>query len=481
MILRRLKSLLRPTVWVTAERGFAEVFSLALFAVQARILGPTAFGLIAAVMVFISFWDAVPANAVADALVAVRRIDGRHFSTAATTMMAISLVFGAVVFGCAGLMADLFHDADLAGVMRAMAALPLLQALSIVPMATTMRANRFQATTLRTIVSLIAGGVVGLALALAGAGAWALVTQALVQRLIAAIVMWSAIRAPFRIAFSIPHFRELAGFAVPVLLSSLMNWGAGQLPRLFLGIYLGSLELGLFATASRFNATVKQIAMGPKAYVARIDLRRYATDPPALSQAVRRVFLQMSLIGFPMCFGGAAIVPSLFHAWLDARWYSAILPSQILLLACVPFVTLYGATAVLYALNLQRAEAGVATVLNLGIVAAMVIGVQFGLVATSIALALAPLLLTPLPILIMHRKGHLAVGDILLPQAPPLLASAVMGGAVMLLRMQLLRYQSDVTALPVLIAAGAVLYSLLIVALMPRQAMQIARQSFGFS
>ena len=75
MISRIIRDLLRPTVWVTAERVFTEVFSLTLFAVQARLLGPTAFGLIAAVMVFISFWDAVPMNAVLEALVSVRRIE----------------------------------------------------------------------------------------------------------------------------------------------------------------------------------------------------------------------------------------------------------------------------------------------------------------------------------------------------------------------------------------------------------------------
>ena len=106
MIARRFRALLRPTVWVTAERVFTEVFSLALFAVQARLLGPEAFGLVAAVMVFINFWDAVPMNVVLEALVSVRKIDDRHLATGSTAMILVSLIFGVAIFGCAGPMAD---------------------------------------------------------------------------------------------------------------------------------------------------------------------------------------------------------------------------------------------------------------------------------------------------------------------------------------------------------------------------------------
>src|SRR5579871_2182856 len=410
-----IRSLLRPTVWVTAERVFTEVFSLALFAVQARLLGPEAFGLIAAVMVFIVFWDAVPMNVVLEALVSVRQIDDRHLATGSTATILVSLIFSIAIFACAGPMAHLFGDDELRSVMQVMAVLPLLQALLIVPLAVTRRDLRFEATTLRTILSLVAGGLVGLVLALAGQGVWALVWQALVQRLVAIIVLWSVVRMPLRPSLSARHGHDLASFVAPILWSSVMNWGAGQLPRLFLGIYLGPTDLGLFTTAGRFNAIVKQVAMLPKAFVARVDLRRFTTDSAAMARESRRVFRQIGLLSFPVCFGGAAVMPTLFHAWLDPRWYDAILPSQIMLLGCVPYVTFFGTSAVLYALNHQGLEARVSTTLSIVIVAGMAAGMLNGLAATATAVALAPLLLLPLPILAVHRTGYLAARDIVLP------------------------------------------------------------------
>jgi O-antigen/teichoic acid export membrane protein len=476
MMLHALKGLMRPTVWVTAEVIFSEAFSLALFAVQARLLGPTVFGLVAVVMVLVSFWDAVLHMAVIEALVSVRRIEDRHYATAAAGMVLVGLIFAAVVFACAKPVAALFRNEELASVMRAMAVLPVFAAFSVVPLAAARREIRFQTTTIRTIISLIAGGVVGLVLALMGEGVWALVWQALVQRLVAVIFIWSAVRPSFHLAISLRHACDLVTFARPLLISGIMSWGSGQLPRLFLGVYLGPTELGLFTTAGRFNAMVKQIALTPKAFVARVDLIRFVNDRTAFAKAARRMFLQIALFGFPICFGGAAIVPTLFHVWLDSRWYEAILPTQIMLLACLPYVTFYGSTAVFYSLNLQSSEAVVSTVLSLSIMAGMAVSVRFGLVATTIAVAVIPLALMPIPILAIRGKGHLAVGDILLPQTLPLIAAAVMGGAVTLARLCIAPFLPEAAALPLLIAGGAVLYPILIIALMPRPMMEFLRR-----
>ena len=79
-MLPKLLSRVRPTMWVTAERAFAELFFLLLFAIQAPILGPSAFGLVTAVMVFVAFWEGVPGHAITEALLSIRQIEERHFT-----------------------------------------------------------------------------------------------------------------------------------------------------------------------------------------------------------------------------------------------------------------------------------------------------------------------------------------------------------------------------------------------------------------
>ena len=130
----------------------------------------------------------------------------------------------------------------------------------------------FRSLTIRTVVSQSAGAVAGLALALAGAGVWALVSQALVQRGLAVIILWAAVPLTIDRRLSWKHLRELSTFALPNLVSRCMSWGSGQLPRLILGVYLGPTRLGLFTLATRLHDVVTQVAIMPKAQVARVDL-----------------------------------------------------------------------------------------------------------------------------------------------------------------------------------------------------------------
>jgi O-antigen/teichoic acid export membrane protein len=475
-ILPKLLSRVRPTMWVTAERAFAELFFLLLFAIQAPILGPSAFGLVTAVMVFVAFWEGVPGHAITEALLSIRQIEERHFTTVTTTAVVLCLLFGAAIFGFAEPLARAFGTAELASIMRVMAILPLIHAFSIAPLAAAQREMRFQSTTLRTIASLTAGGVTGLVLALMGAGVWALVWQAIVQRIVAVVVLWLAVPIPLGFAVSSRHFREVASFALPVMLSRVMGWASGQLPRLILGLYLGTADLGLFSLASRLNAIVNGVAIGPKATVARVDLRRFANAPAPLANAVRGMFLHLSVLGYPACIGGAAIAPTLFHAWLDSRWYGAIVPSQLMLLSCAPYVTFYGSTALLYALNLMNVEAGLTTALSLGGVLAIVIGAPFGLVAASAGIAAFAAAVVPLPLLVIHRRCGLGMRDILLPQVPAFIASCGMGIAVSVLRLRLEAANIPYAlALCLELAAGAASFGGLLLLLMPAPADRLRR------
>jgi O-antigen/teichoic acid export membrane protein len=459
---------LPPTLWVTAEIVFAQLFNLIIFSIQAPILGPYTFGLITLIMVFVGFWEAVPGSATTDALISIREIDPLHFDTVTTTSLLICLAVGGVVFGAAKPLATALGHAELAPLMRAMSALPIIQAFSVAPLAAARREMRFQSTAVRTIVSLLAGGSVGLALTFAGAGAWALVCQALVYRAVAAIVLWLAVPISLRFAISRRHLREVARFALPVMVARAMNWGSGQCPRLLLGLYLGPTELGLFGLGARLIDIVCQVAITPKALVARVDLRRFAADPEALGKAVRRVFQHISFLSFPLCVGGAAVMPTLFRAWLDPRWHGAVVSSQLMLLAGVPYVTFYVASAALLAVNRPNSEARISAAQGVGIVIAVSAFGRFGLVAAAAAIAAILVATVPLAIVVMRRQCSLSLRDILAPQAGALVAALSMGAAVWLLRMPFEAALGSVAALFVLIATGAGLYAILLALMMPR-------------
>ncbi len=418
-------------------------------------------------MVFIGFCEYVPGEAAAESLISIREIDEEHFHTMTAVNVALSLLIGVCVFVGASRIAGWFGDPELTRILRWMSILPAISAFAAAPTAATKRNMLFQPLALRSIGSLILGGIVGLVLTLTGAGVWALVWQAIVTRLVASMLLWYSVPLKFGMGFSRRHFHDLLQFAVPTIVSRLLNWGSQQIPRLVLGLYWGPTELGLFSLAARLGDILMEVAVVPRYAVARVELRRYALDREGLDAALRRILTLLTVFCFPLCVGGAAIVPTLFHVWLDPRWTGAVVPAQCMLLTCAALVTQYLAGATLLAMNFQRTEAVVSIAQTLTTVIVVVACAPFGLVAASIGIALRPVVLLPLLFGLLKRKCAIPARSVFRPQRPALVASLTMGACVWLLRLALVPVVSDAVALPILILAGAGVYVAMIAFMMP--------------
>ena len=458
---------LSPTSWLTAKTVFSQIFALLLFAIQAPLLGPRAFGLISIVMVFVGFCEYVLGEAAADALISVRDIDHRHFATMTTVNVVVSLLVGAAVLVGAPQIARWFSDPEIVPILHWMALLPAISAFAAAPTAATKRDMQFQPLALRSIGSLFVGGAVGLVLTLTGAGAWALVWQAIVTRLVSSLLLWYAVPLKFELGFSRAHLLDLLRFAAPTMLSKFLTWSCNQIPRVMLGLYWGSTDLGLFSLAARLGDLLMEVAVVPRYAVARVALRRFVADREGLEAELRRILTMLTVFCFPICIGGAAVMPTLFHVWLDPRWEGAIVPAQFMLLTCVPLVTQYISGAALLAMNYQKAEAGVSVAQTVTTVAAVAVCAPFGLLAAALGIALRPLVLLPLSLRLMATRCGIPGSAVLQPQWPALAASLTMGVTVWGLRLALAPLVRDMVALPLLVFAGAATYVLMVRFTMP--------------
>ena len=452
---------------------------MVVFAIQAPILGPRAFGLVSIVLVFVGFCESVLGNAAADTLISIRKIERLHFDTMNTLSIAISLACGAAAFLSANLVARWFGDPELASLLRWMSLLPVISALAAAPTAAAKREMQFRPIALRTMVSSLIGGVVGITMALTGFGVWALVWQALVTRVVASVVLWMAVPLRLRLGFSRGACAELLPFAAPILLSRTLSWGTAQFPRLIFGLYWGPTELGIFGLAARLCDILLELTLVPRYAVTRVELRRFADDRPGLLAAFAKVLTSVSVVAFALAVGGAATAPVLFHAWLNARWYPGILPASLMMLMCIPSVTHYCGGAVLLAMNKQGSEALSSAIQSIATVVAVMVFAPMGMVPATAAYAARPVLLLPVPALLLRYKCDVPARLLFSAQAPALLAAAIMGIGITALRIMLEPHLRAVILLPLLVAAGALLYAGAIRLLLPEIARDYAAR-LGF-
>ncbi len=466
----KLSSKFSSTFWVTTQTTFTQLFGLALFAIQAPVLGPRAFGLISIVMVFTGFCETVLTEASMDALISLPVIEELHFATMTTVTLAAAAAIAVVIFALAAPIAHLFADAELTAVFRSMAVLPIIAAFAAAPGAATKRALEFRPLAVRSIAGVAAGGSVGLVLTLMGFGVWALVWQAIVQRLASVVILWWAVPLRLHLAVSSRHLNDLKAFIGPLMLSRTMKWASGQIPRFLLGLYLGASELGLFSLASRLNDILIQVTVISKYAVMRLEFRLFLANPGGLGASLQNSLRQMSIMYFPLFVGAAAVMPALFRVWLDPRWFGGIVPAQLMLLMGVPSVTLFAIGALLMALNHQKTEALLAIVDTVATVVLVLLAAPFGLLVATAAFASRPFAVLPLNLRFASTQCGLGARLILMPQIPALAAASSMGALVWLVGRFLQPSISAVGVLATQIAVGVMSYTLLCCLLLPAAA-----------
>jgi O-antigen/teichoic acid export membrane protein len=175
----------------------------------------------------------------------------------------------------------------------------------------------------------------------------------------------------------------------------------------------------------------------------------------------------MSAFAFPFCAIGAALLPTLVHAWLNPKWFDAILPGRALLLAAAAWVSFYGAGALFLGLNRQRSEALVNVLQNISIVIVAIAAGPFGLTVAALALAVRPLLLIGPVALMVRRTCQVRARVFLGSQALPLTASLVAGAIVWVLQERTEVLLGSPLALVALGAAGFAVYGILLASIAP--------------
>jgi teichuronic acid exporter len=426
-------------------------------------------------MVFIGFCEQVLEIASIDGLISVKNLDERHYATMNAVNIALSGSIAALIVLLAGRIAVTFREPELELVLRVMAVLPLLSLLGAAPNAACRRALQFEPLVKRVFVSTAVSGAVGLVLTFMHFGVWALVWQALVQRLMNVVIVWKLVNLRFRIGFSLPHYREMQRYAAPMLLTQSMTWLGEQAPRYILGFFLGATELGLFSLAGRLCDIVLQLTLSPRYSVARVEMREFIDRQAGIEVAMRRVLTQMSALAFPACIVGVVLMPLLFSTWLNARWADGVIPAQLMILGLLPYVTHYSLSAALLGTNRQSAIAINATAQTLIVIPITAVSAPFGLLTATTAIACRPLLTASIPMWFARRYCGLKLKDVLLPQVPALIAATAAAAVVWGLNLLLAPYLNQVVLLVWLVLAGAATYAALIARLLPEVAAPLTR------
>lgn len=445
-------------LWRFAERCGAQAVSFLVSIVLARLLAPEDYGTVALVTVFTTILQVFVDSGLGTALIQKKDADDLDFSSVFYFNLAACLVLYAGIFAAAPAIAAFYDDAALTPVVRALSLTVVVSGVRNIQQSYVSRHLLFKRFFFSTIGSTLASAVVGIAMAYAGFGVWALVGQSLSNVVTGTIILWATVPWRPRRMFSWQRLKGLLSFGWKLLVSSLLDTGYNNLRSLIIGKLYSSADLAYYNQGDKLpNLVITNINTSIDS-VLLPTMANEQDDPARVRSMTRRAIKTSTYVMAPLMMGLAACAEPLVRLMLTEKW-----------LPCVPYLRIFCITYMFWPihtanLNAIKALGRSDLFLKLEIVkkavglVLLLCTMRHGVIAMAYSLLLSSVLsqiINAWPnrkLLRYHYLNQLA--DIL----PALLLAYTMGLVVYCV--QYLGW-GDLPTLCVQIPAGAAMYSLL--------------------
>lgn len=320
-------------VWRFAERCGAQLVSFIVSIVLARILAPEDYGTIALVTVFTAILQVFVDSGLGTALIQKKDADEIDFSSVFYFNFVVCLILYLGMFAAAPFIADFYGDVTLVPVIRILSLTIVISGVKGIQQAYVSRNMLFKRFFFSTIGGTIFSAVLGIAMAYAGFGIWALVAQQLSNTFIDTLILWITVRwRPIK-SFSWTRLKYLLSFGWKLLVSSLLDTAYNNLRNLIIGKMYSSSDLAFYNQGDKFpkvivtniNASIDSVLL-PTMSSAQDDKER-------VKQMTRRAIKTSTYVMAPLMMGLAFCAEPIVSLVLTDKW-----------LPCVPFLRIFCTT-----------------------------------------------------------------------------------------------------------------------------------------
>jgi PST family polysaccharide transporter len=440
----------RGVLWTAAERWGVRLLSLVTFVLLARLLRPSQFGLVALASTFTTILTTVAEAGISTYIVRADDLDEARISSTFWTALLISVVAAAALAALSPVIGDALHQPTIAPYLAALSITLVGTGVSSVPMGLLQRDMAFGKLAGRAMGGAIASAFVGIFLALAGAGAWALVAQAIANIAVGAAVLW--IRCPWRptLAFSLTMALESLHFGAKVLTINVLIILRDQGDNLLIGTILGPVDLGYWTVATRILQILIELGVTVIQTVAVPAFARMKNDSARLLSAYSQATTAAAMVMLPLLVTVSVLSPDLVPALFGHKWAKAGTLSEILTLTGVFAMLVNFDQPVYFALGRPGLELALVTGIVGFHLAVTIAFAHLGLIPVAIALLGQSAITWLIRVQCLRRFAGIRWGAYS-GLIPVIVASAICAGTVALARV----YMSG-TNLIALCIAGAV-------------------------
>ncbi len=313
---------IKGTFWSAADAFLGQGITFVVGIVLARLLSPEEYGMIGICLIFTTILNGIVDSGFSNAIIRKKEATNEDYSTMFITNMVVSIVLYALLYFSAPLISS-FFQMELTSIVRVIGLVLIINGLSLTQQTNLTKKIDFKTKTKASIVSAILSGIIGVGMAYAGFGVWALVAQLLSKQAVYTIALWILNRWMPNFHFSVESFKYMWGFGWKLLVSGLLNNIWNQLYQVVVGKFYNAATLGQYTRgreyANIFSANITSIVQR----VTYPVLAEVQDEKERMVAAYRKVIKVTMFVTCVCMISLGAVAEPLIYCLIGEKWHQA--------------------------------------------------------------------------------------------------------------------------------------------------------------
>lgn len=335
-------------LWKFSERMAAQIVTFIVTIILARLITPEEYGIISIITIFITIANVFVVSGFGNALIQKKDVDNVDFSSVFYFNIIFSVFVYFIIFIMAPYIAKFYNMELLKVLLRVLALKIVLAGINSVQQAYVSKKMMFRKFFFSTLIGTIISAVIGIGLAIIGAGVWALVAQQLSNALLDTIILWIIVKWRPILVFDFHRIKGLINYGWKILATNLINTIYDNLKNLIIGKKYSSSDLAYYSKGKQFPelfVTNINSAIGSVLFPAMVLIQ---DDKQRLKESIRKSITISSFVMLPLMAGLFVVADDVVTILLTDSWSFCV---PYLRIACIYLSTYPINTANLQALN----------------------------------------------------------------------------------------------------------------------------------
>jgi len=326
------KSITSGIIYTALSKYSGVIISILITAVLARLLSPKEFGIIAIMMVFISFFRLLSDFGIGPAVIQNQNLTKDDIESIFSFSILLGFILAGLFYLIAPIISRFYNEPPLINIGKLLSLAILFFSFNVVPQSLNFKKLRFKQVGIISVVVQIITGSIAIFFAFKGFGYYALVIKAICDGLFIFIGNYILSPVAFSLRIKRTSILKIAKFSSFQFLFNFINYFSRNADNLLIGKYFGAAPLGYYDKAYKLMMLPVSNLTHVITPVLLPVLSEFQDDKKRIYNAYIKVIKLLATLGFPLSVFLYFAAPEIVIIMFGHQWVASIPVFKILAL-----------------------------------------------------------------------------------------------------------------------------------------------------